>query len=60
MCCHQPQEVGGEKAQTLNQKKKNQENLVLNPLPQIIDFENFHIQAMKAEYPHSSYESRII
>lgn len=48
MCCHQPQEVGGEKAQTLK-KKKNQENLVLNPLPQILDFENFHIQAMKAE-----------
>lgn len=59
MCCHQPQEVGGEKAQTLNQKKKNQENLVLNPLPQIIDFENFHIQAMKAEsYKYKAYEEK--
>ena len=40
MCCHQPQEVGEKKAQTLNQKKKkkNQENLVLNPLPKVLDF----------------------
>lgn len=58
MCCHQPQEVGGEKAQTLK-KKKNQENLVLNPLPQILDFENFHIQAMKAEsYKYKAYEEK--
>lgn len=32
---------------------------MLNPLPQIIDFENFHIQAMKAEsYKYKAYEEK--
>lgn len=42
-----------------SKKKKNQENLVLNPLSQILDFENFHIQAMKAEsYKYKAYEEK--